>query len=155
LHGGVSPGGRAAGRTRSEPAVAGRARPRAQSGDVAGLVAARPRERAREPGWSDRAPGARAHTRGGESAAPPGERAARRGARHPKKSDGLLRQGCTMRFAFIQSHARIWHVRTMCRVLEVSRAGYYAWRARPLCERVQDDRVLTEKIREIQQRVKQ
>src|SRR5215468_5541964 len=60
-----------------------------------------------------------------------------------------------MRFAFIQSHARIWRIRTMCRVLEVSRAGYYAWRARPLCERVQDDRVLTEKIREIQQRVKQ
>jgi putative transposase len=60
-----------------------------------------------------------------------------------------------MRFAFIQSHARIWHVITMCRVLEVSRAGYYAWRARPLCERVKEDRVLTEKIREIQDEVEQ
>src|SRR5262245_15344351 len=60
-----------------------------------------------------------------------------------------------MRFAFIQAHARIWKVVTMCRVLEVSKAGYYAWRARPLCERVKMDRVLREKIRGIQQQVKQ
>ena len=60
-----------------------------------------------------------------------------------------------MRFVFIQAHARIWHVRTMCRVLQVSRAGYYAWRARPLCARVQDDRRLTERIRQIQQQVEQ
>ena len=60
-----------------------------------------------------------------------------------------------MRFAFIQAHARIWHVRTMCRLLEVSRAGYYAWSARPLCERVKEDWLLSEKIRRIQQRVRQ
>ena len=60
-----------------------------------------------------------------------------------------------MRFAFIQAHARIWHVVTLCRVLAVSKAGYYAWAKRPLCERVKADRVLTEKIRTIQRQVKQ
>ena len=60
-----------------------------------------------------------------------------------------------MRFAFIQAHANIWHVVTMCRVLEVSKAGYYAWEKRPLCERVKHDRVLRDKICEIQRQVKQ
>lgn len=54
-----------------------------------------------------------------------------------------------MRFVFIQAHARIFHVVTMCRVLEVSRAGYYAWRARPLCERVKEDQVLYAKVKAI------
>lgn len=59
-----------------------------------------------------------------------------------------------MRFAFIQTHAHIWHVRTMCRVLEVSRAGYYAWRARPLCERVKADRRLTVQLHALHREVK-
>ena len=32
-----------------------------------------------------------------------------------------------MRFAFIQAHAEQFHIVTMCRVLAVSKAGYYAW----------------------------
>ena len=52
-----------------------------------------------------------------------------------------------MRFVFIQAHAGIYCVRTMCRVLEVSKAGYYAWRARPLSARGRSDAALTERIR--------
>ena len=40
-----------------------------------------------------------------------------------------------MSFRFIEDHRDSYPVRLMCAVLEVSPAGYYAWRERPVSER--------------------
>src|SRR5215470_13362081 len=52
------------------------------------------------------------------------------GARHPKKSDGLLREGESVRFRFIATEKAEFPVRLLCRTLQVSRAGFYAWQRR-------------------------
>ncbi|HJT59652.1 MAG TPA: IS3 family transposase, partial [Ktedonobacteraceae bacterium] len=38
---------------------------------------------------------------------------------------------------------------TMCRVLEVSESGFYAWRKRPTCQRQREDAQLTSHIRQV------
>lgn len=54
-----------------------------------------------------------------------------------------------MRFAFIEQHAAAYPVRLMCRVLEVSPSGYYAWRARPESPRAVANRQLVGEIRRL------
>ena len=50
-----------------------------------------------------------------------------------------------MRYACIRRHAGAYAVALMCRVLQVSRAGYYAWASRPASAReVADARLATE-----------
>src|SRR5262249_52689148 len=53
------------------------------------------------------------------------------GASHLKKSDGLLRQGGSVIFPFIEAHKDVWPVPLMCETLYVSTNGFSAWRDRP------------------------
>lgn len=52
-----------------------------------------------------------------------------------------------MRFKWIKDHTAEFDVATMCRQLEVSRSGYYAWRDRPLSDRAVRKQTLIEQIR--------
>jgi putative transposase len=52
-------------------------------------------------------------------------------------------------FGFIAARKTEHSVKTMCRVLEVSRSGFHAWQARPPSARAREDERLTERIREI------
>ena len=47
----------------------------------------------------------------------------------------------------MSAHQAMHKVATMCRVLEVSTSGYYAWRKRPASKRAQEDAVLLRQIR--------
>lgn len=49
----------------------------------------------------------------------------------------------------MSAHQVEFAVTTMCRVLEVSPSGYYAWTKRPLCARAQEDREITQRIRTV------
>ena len=54
-----------------------------------------------------------------------------------------------MRYRCIDRRRHQYPVRMMCRVLKVSRSGYYAWRVRPESERARTDRELTRVIRRL------
>ena len=50
------------------------------------------------------------------------------------------------RFAFVEAEKALYPVAALCRLLEVSRAGYYAWTRRPTSLRAVADQVLTVQI---------
>lgn len=52
-----------------------------------------------------------------------------------------------MIFRFVRDHQKRFPVGLMCRVLGVSRSGYYAWRHRPESTQRQENRRLRDKIR--------
>jgi transposase InsO family protein len=56
-----------------------------------------------------------------------------------------------MSFRFIEDHREAYPVRVLCAVLEVSSAGYYAWRSRPPSTRSMANRELVATIRRVHQ----
>ena len=55
-------------------------------------------------------------------------------------------------FKLIDAEKASYPVAVLCRMLGVSKSGYYAWRSRPPSERKRQDALLTEKIREVHSR---
>ena len=49
-----------------------------------------------------------------------------------------------MRYAFIQKHEGEFRVSRMCKVMQVSRSGYYAWRERPAKSGAQDNELVAQ-----------
>lgn len=54
-----------------------------------------------------------------------------------------------MKFDFIRAHRRRWPVEVMCRVLTVSRSGFYAWQRRPRSRRSDRHERLLDRIRQV------
>jgi transposase InsO family protein len=56
-----------------------------------------------------------------------------------------------VKFSFIKEHRRCWPVEVICRVLKVSRSGFYAWLRRPPSSRQIRRAALIEKIKAVHQ----
>jgi len=56
-----------------------------------------------------------------------------------------------VKYAFVRDHRRRWRVGIMCRVLRISRSGFYAWRKRPPSARQERSDRLLMKIRLVHQ----
>ena len=54
-----------------------------------------------------------------------------------------------MKYQFIEQHKQEFPVVAMCRVLDVSERGFYAWRKRPACQRSREDAQLTQEIQQV------
>src|SRR3954452_4377732 len=83
----------------------------------------------------------------GVGAAPQSASDRGRRAGHPKKSHGVLREAEPVRFAFIAAKKAEHRVTILCRCMQVTRSGFYAWTRRGLSARAQRDVVLRTKLR--------
>jgi putative transposase len=60
-----------------------------------------------------------------------------------------------VKYAFMQANREEFDVKRMCKVLQISRSGYYDWAGREESKRSQQDRVLLKEIRKIHQETKE
>lgn len=60
-----------------------------------------------------------------------------------------------MKYQFIAAHREEFEIRVMCRVLRISRSGYYAWLKRPTSPREMADQELMQHIKEIHHQSRQ
>ncbi|WP_218967935.1 IS3 family transposase [Raoultella ornithinolytica] len=65
-----------------------------------------------------------------------------------KKGRAVLCKGARLKYRFINEHRTVWGVMTMCRVLHVARAGFYAWLHNPVSVRDKDNQRLLTLIRD-------
>jgi putative transposase len=56
------------------------------------------------------------------------------------------------RFRFVDAEKARFPVSLLCKIVGVSKSGYYAWKSRPPSKRSREDAALTEKIREVHRR---
>ena len=94
-------------------------------------------------------PGSGHQTAKARGSAPPQARTGNRqaGARYPKKSAGHLLARPAMSYQFIAQHRHEYTITTMCRVLEVSVSGYYAWYKRVPSRHSREDAHLAERVK--------
>ena len=53
-----------------------------------------------------------------------------------------------MRYQFVAEHQQEYAVKTMCRILDISESGYYAWNKRTPGQRSQED-VLRKRVKTV------
>lgn len=78
-----------------------------------------------------------------------------RGAGYLKTSGGVLRQRVAVKYAFMQTHHHKFRLARMCRVLGVSRSGFYAWHRRRPSTRLLANQQLVEQMRRLHQETRE
>ena len=60
-----------------------------------------------------------------------------------------------MKYGFMQAHYQEFRVTPMCRVLQVSRSGFYAWQRRGTSARTQANQTLIDRMRVLHQQTRE